>query len=54
MKHSIIYDFGREMAEHKLFTKEAKMQVYFCDPHRPCQRGTKKNINMYIRIFSPK
>jgi IS30 family transposase len=47
-------DSGKEMAEHKLFTEETKMQVYFCDPHSSWQRGTNDNTNMLIRDFFPK
>lgn len=46
MTLSMTYDRGKEMAEHKLFTEETKMQVYCCDPHSPWQEE-----RMRIRIF---
>jgi IS30 family transposase len=39
---SMTYDRGKEMAEHKLFTEETKMQVYFCDPHSLCSEERMK------------
>ena len=54
MKLSMTYDQGHEMAEHKLFTINTKMKVYFCHPASPWERGTNENTNMLIRDYFPK
>ncbi len=53
-KKTLTYNRGSEMSQHKLFTKETKIEVYFTDPYSPWQRGTNENTNGLIRQYFPK
>jgi len=54
LRKTMTYDQGTEMALHETLSTQLKMDIFFCDPHSPWQRGSNENANGLVREFLPK
>ena len=54
LRRTLTWDQGNEMFHHERIQQQTGLEIYFCDPRSPWQRGSNENVNGHLRQYFPK